>query len=134
MTDQRHHVRHPRRRGPAAQPRARDPAQDERCAALPRFTCYRRCTGRILRAEGEVEAFGAALKPHQLAAGEDGLTVLSRAVSEHNLLSASKLYNNITVAELGALLGVGRDRAERTAAKMISEGGWRAPSTRWTAW
>ena len=59
---------------------------------------------------------------HQLAAGDDGLTVLSRAVSEHNLLSASKLYNNISVAELGALLGVGRDRAERTAAKMISEG------------
>ena len=76
--------------------------------------------GGILRAE-EVAAFGAALKAHQLAAGDDGLTVLSRAVSEHNLLSASKLYNNISVAELGALLGVGRDRAERTAAKMISE-------------
>jgi COP9 signalosome complex subunit 4 len=43
-------------------------------------------------------------------------------VSEHNLLSASKLYNNISIAELGALLGVGSDRAERTAAKMISEG------------
>jgi COP9 signalosome complex subunit 4 len=76
---------------------------------------------RILRAE-EVAAFGAALKPHQLAVGDDGLTVLSRAVSEHNLLSASKLYNNISVTELGALLGVGSDRAERTAAKMISEG------------
>ena len=63
-----------------------------------------------------------ALKPHQLAVGDDGLTVLSRAVSEHNLLSASKLYNNISLMELGTLLGVGADRAELTAAKMISEG------------
>ena len=60
-------------------------------------------------------------KPHQLAAGEDGLTVLARSVSEHNLLSASKLYNNITVEQLGQLLGVGSDIAEETAAKMISE-------------
>ena len=48
--------------------------------------------------------------------------MLARAASEHNLLSASKLYNNISIEELGQLLGVGSDRAERTAAKMISEG------------
>ena len=96
--------------------------KDERCASVPAFGMLQKVyLERILRAE-EVAAFGAALKPHQLAVGDDGLTVLSRAVSEHNLLSASKLYNNISVAELGALLGVGSDRAERTAAKMISEG------------
>ena len=96
--------------------------KDERCASVPAFGMLQKVyLERILRAE-EVSAFGAALKPHQLAVGDDGLTVLSRAVSEHNLLSASKLYNNISVTELGALLGVGSDRAERTAAKMISEG------------
>ena len=96
--------------------------KDERCASVPAFGMLQKVyLERILRAE-EVSAFGAALKPHQLAVGDDGLTVLSRAVSEHNLLSASKLYNNISVAELGELLGVGSDRAERTAAKMISEG------------
>jgi len=31
---------------------------------------------------------------------------LDRAVIEHNLLSASKLYNNITFEELGALLEI----------------------------
>ena len=96
--------------------------KDERCASVPAFGMLQKVyLERILRAE-EVAAFGAALKPHQLAVGDDGLTVLSRAVSEHNLMSASKLYNNISVTELGALLGVGSDRAERTAAKMISEG------------
>lgn len=96
--------------------------KDERCASIPVFSMLQKVyLERILRAE-EVDAFGAGLKPHQLAVGDDGLTVLSRAVSEHNLLSASKLYNNISVTELGQLLGVGSDRAERTAAKMITEG------------
>jgi COP9 signalosome complex subunit 4 len=96
--------------------------KDERCTRIPNFSMLHKVyLERILRV-AEVDAFGATLKPHQLVVGDDGLTVLSRAVSEHNLLSASKLYNNITIEELGMLLGVGGDRAERTAAKMISEG------------
>ena len=35
-----------------------------------------------------------------------GSSILDRAVVEHNLLSASKLYNNITFQELGALLEI----------------------------
>lgn len=35
-----------------------------------------------------------------------GSSILDRAVIEHNLLSASKLYNNITFEELGALLEI----------------------------
>lgn len=46
---------------------------------------------------GEVDAFAATLKAHQMALLPDGSTVLSKAVMQHNLLSASKLYNNITV-------------------------------------
>jgi COP9 signalosome complex subunit 4 len=45
----------------------------------------------------EVEAFSSTLKPHQMALLPDGSTVLSKAVMQHNLLSASKLYNNISV-------------------------------------
>lgn len=47
--------------------------------------------------------------------------MLERAVIEHNLLSASKLYKNITFGELGALLAIDADRAERMASKMIGE-------------
>ena len=35
-----------------------------------------------------------------------GSTILDRAVIEHNLLSASKLYNNISFEELGSLLEI----------------------------
>ena len=47
---------------------------------------------------------------------------MERAVTEHNLLAASKLYNNITFSELGALLEVDPLRAEKIASQMITEG------------
>lgn len=46
----------------------------------------------------EVETFASSLQPHQMAKLPDGTTVLAKAVMQHNLLSASKLYNNISVA------------------------------------
>jgi hypothetical protein len=91
--------------------------KDERCAALPTYTMLSKVyLGRILRPEA-VQAFAAELKPHQLAVGGDGLTVLDRSVIEHNLAAASKLYNNINLGELGTLL-VRRNRASaRTRAQ-----------------
>ena len=41
-----------------------------------------------------------------IAVFASGSSILDRAVVEHNLLSASKLYNNITFQELGALLEI----------------------------
>ncbi|CAI7787558.1 unnamed protein product [Closterium sp. NIES-54] len=75
---------------------------------------------RILRSP-EVESFAKELKPHQKAVLPGGSTVLDRAVIEHNLLSASKLYTNISFEELGALLGIAPHTAEKVAARMISE-------------
>ena len=96
--------------------------KDERCARLPVFSLLEKVyLERILQTD-EVQVFSANLKPHQLGGeGEDGMSILSRAVIEHNLLSASKLYNNIAVTELGQLLGVDPQLAEETAAKMIGE-------------
>ena len=42
-----------------------------------------------------------------------GSSILDRAVIEHNLLSASKLYNNITFEELGALLEIPPPKVSR---------------------
>lgn len=42
-----------------------------------------------------------------------GSTILDRAVVEHNLLSASKLYTNITFAELGSLLEIPASKVRR---------------------
>lgn len=78
--------------------------KDERCAGLPEYTILKKvCLERLLKPE-EVAQFAAGLQTHQLAVGSDGLTVLQRAVIEHNLLSASKLYKSIRIDDLGALL------------------------------
>lgn len=51
-----------------------------------------------------------------------GSTILNRAIIEHNLLSASKLYKNMKIEELGRLLGIEPIKAEKIAGQMISEG------------
>jgi COP9 signalosome complex subunit 4 len=75
-----------------------------------------------LLTQKEVDEFAARLRPHQVARLSDGTTVLTKAVIEHNLLGASKLYNNIGVEELGVLLGLDADKAEEYAARMIEQG------------
>ncbi|CAI5492372.1 unnamed protein product [Closterium sp. Naga37s-1] len=95
--------------------------KDERCSKLKIYPILQKVyLERILRSP-EVEAFAKELKPHQKAVLPGGSTVLDRAVIEHNLLSASKLYTNISFEELGALLGIAPHTAEKVAARMISE-------------
>uniref|UniRef100_A0A7S1C7T8 COP9 signalosome complex subunit 4 n=1 Tax=Bicosoecida sp. CB-2014 TaxID=1486930 RepID=A0A7S1C7T8_9STRA len=79
---------------------------------------------RLLRWEegGALVRFEAALAEHQKADVGGGLTVLQRAVNEHNMLAASRVYSNVAFAELGTLLGVDAASAEDTASKMIKEG------------
>lgn len=95
--------------------------KDERTSKIEIFQILEKMyLERILR-KGEVERFAKTLRPHQMAMTSDGSNVLERAVMEHNLLSASKLYNNITFAELGSLLEITPERAEKVAASMMSE-------------
>lgn len=96
--------------------------KDERCQQLPTHGILEKMyLDRIIR-KSELEEFAALLQPHQKATTADGSTVLDRAVIEHNLLSASKLYNNITFEELGALLEIPPAKAEKIASQMITEG------------
>jgi hypothetical protein len=43
----------------------------------------------------------------------DGFSLLDRAVMEHNLISTARVYCNISLAELGAVLSLDADRAEK---------------------
>jgi len=95
--------------------------KDERCAKLDIFpTLEKMFLERVLR-KPEVQKFAQGLKEHQIAKLSDGSTVLDRAVMEHNLLSASRIYNNITFDELGALLEIPPAKAEEIAARMMIE-------------
>lgn len=123
--------------------------RDERTAQLSNGKILNKMfLDHILRPE-EVKEFEASLKTHQLAkisqSSNDKLastisqmsetgtstrtgpsTVLDRAVMEHNLLSCSKIYNNITFSGLGALLDLNAGAAETMARKMIEQGRLRA--------
>ncbi|KAI1383057.1 uncharacterized protein F4822DRAFT_422057 [Hypoxylon trugodes] len=96
--------------------------KDERSAGLPEFGMLEKMFFDRLLAPDEVQKFAEGLAPHQLALTADGTTVLARAVVEHNLLGASRLYANIGFDALGELLGLDADRAEDTTARMIEQG------------
>ncbi|PQK10841.1 hypothetical protein BB8028_0002g11600 [Beauveria bassiana] len=96
--------------------------KDDRAPQLAEFGILEKMFLDRLLAPDEVRAFAAALPPHQLATTADGSTVLDRAVVEHNLRGASRLYDNIRFEALGALLGLDAPAAEQTTARMIEQG------------
>jgi COP9 signalosome complex subunit 4 len=110
---------------PAGPSRSRALAQlykDERTSGLEEHGILEKMFLDRLLSAAEVDKFAQGLAPHQLAKTSDGSTVLAKAVVEHNLLSASRLYSNIGFDELGLLLGLDGDKAEDTTAKMIEQG------------
>jgi len=110
---------------PAGPLRARALGQlykDERSASLEEHGILEKMFFDRLLTAAEVSKFAQDLAPHQLAKTADGSTVLAKAVVEHNLLGASRLYANIGFDELGLLLGLDGARAEDTTARMIEQG------------
>ncbi|GAB1605634.1 COP9 signalosome complex subunit 4-like [Argonauta hians] len=96
--------------------------KDERCQRLPAYNILEKMyLDRIIRSN-DLQEFSEMLQQHQKAITADGSTILDRAAIEHNLLSASKLYNNISFTELGALLEIEPAKAEKIASQMITEG------------
>ncbi|MCJ1332290.1 COP9 signalosome complex subunit 4 [Thelotrema lepadinum] len=95
--------------------------KDERAAQLEEFGILEKMFLDRLISPIEVEKFAEKLSSHQLAPTADGSTVLAKAVVEHNLFGASKLYSNLAVAELGLLLGLDAEKAEHYAARMLEQ-------------
>lgn len=96
--------------------------KDERTPQVAEFGILEKMFLDRLLSTVEVTKFADKLAPHQLAQTADGSTVLAKAVIQHNLLSASRLYNNIGVSELGVLLGLDAGKAEEYAAHMLEQG------------
>lgn len=103
--------------------------KDDRASSVGEFSILEKMfLDRLLNAD-EVAAFAKGLAPHQLAVTADGTTVLDKAVIEHNLVAASKLYGNINVDALGVILGLqpsgdlsAGEKAEAYAARMVEQG------------
>jgi COP9 signalosome complex subunit 4 len=96
--------------------------KDDRSSQLAEFGILEKIFLDRLLSPAEVNKFSEGLQPHQLATTADGSTVLAKAVVEHNLLGASKLYSNIRFDALGSLLGLDAEKAEVTTARMIEQG------------
>jgi COP9 signalosome complex subunit 4 len=96
--------------------------KDERSHTLEEYSILEKMFLDRLLTPKEVAKFAESLAPHQLARTSDGSTVLAKAVVEHNLRGASRLYNNIRFDALGLLLGLDEDKAEETTARMIEQG------------
>lgn len=109
---------------PAGPQRSRTLAKlykDERAPQMEEFGILEKMFLNRLLSPTEVSKFADKLAPHQLAQTADGSTVLAKAVTEHNLLSASQLYENIAISELGSLLGLAPEKAEEYAARMLEQ-------------
>ncbi|KAJ9662457.1 hypothetical protein H2198_001346 [Neophaeococcomyces mojaviensis] len=107
--------------------------KDERSAETQEYGILEKMYLDRLLSKEEVDTFASSLAEHQLAITADGSTVLSKAVVEHNLLAASKLYDNISTTALAVILGLkdskdgtAAERAEDYAARMIEQGRLRA--------
>ena len=96
--------------------------KDERASTLEEYGILEKMFLDRLLSPAEVEKFAKGLAVHQLARTSDGSTVLAKAVVEHNLRGASRLYSNISFDALGLLLGLDGDKAEETTARMIEQG------------
>lgn len=96
--------------------------KDERAVQVEEYGILEKMFLDRLISPNEVAKFADKLAPHQLAPTADGSTVLAKAVIEHNLLGASRLYNNIGVGELGMLLGLDATKSEEYAARMLEQG------------
>ena len=78
-------------------------------------------THQIIRPT-ELVQFEASLAEHQKAIMGDGLTIMDRAVVEHNMIAVSDMYESIYLSELAWILGVTSNKAESIAASMIMDG------------
>eukprot|EP00586_Coscinodiscus_wailesii_P012068 CAMPEP_0172496716 /NCGR_PEP_ID=MMETSP1066-20121228/91714_1 /TAXON_ID=671091 /ORGANISM="Coscinodiscus wailesii, Strain CCMP2513" /LENGTH=389 /DNA_ID=CAMNT_0013269145 /DNA_START=84 /DNA_END=1253 /DNA_ORIENTATION=+ len=103
--------------------------KDERLSqleTLPHFSAHPTILKKMymnqILLKSELTRFESSLAPHQRAIMSDGLTIVERAVIEHNMIAVGKLYATIHFQELGALLGVEATRAETVAARMIVDG------------
>ena len=77
---------------------------------------------QVIKRDNDLVQFEESLADHQKALMSDGLTIMERALIEHNMVAIGQLYSTIYISALGQLLGVSSDRAENIASKMILDG------------
>jgi COP9 signalosome complex subunit 4 len=70
----------------------------------------------------EADAFASSLLPHQKALLASGETVVERAIMQHNVSAAARVYANVRLSSLAARFGSTPEALQTTVGTMISEG------------
>ena len=95
--------------------------KDERTNLLPVFGILESVyLDRMVNKEQRIH-FSSTLEAHQNAVLANNETICDRAFVQHNILAASRFYNNIALEELGNMLFISTEKTEYIAAQMISE-------------
>ncbi|KFD49332.1 hypothetical protein M514_09779 [Trichuris suis] len=98
-------------------------AKDERCEKLPTYLILKKMFLEQIIPHESLEEINNQLEQCFIESkGRKDISNLRNAVIEHNVLSASKVYDNISVNELARLLGTTNDQALLVVARMITEG------------
>uniref|UniRef100_A0A0G4FH25 COP9 signalosome complex subunit 4 n=1 Tax=Chromera velia CCMP2878 TaxID=1169474 RepID=A0A0G4FH25_9ALVE len=95
--------------------------KEDRIRSVPAFEMVKKMYLQRIVTPADLQAFSSTLKEHQVATDKEGVTYLERAVLQHNVLAASRVYKNMRLESFGALLGVEPLKAEKIATKMIRE-------------
>ena len=95
--------------------------RDERSKNLKNYQVLEKMHKNMILSKKDQDDFSKQLADHHQATLAGGLTVLQKAVYEHNMLAAAQLYKNIKIEELAKLLGVTQIQAEDLARIMIQE-------------
>merc|ERR1712154_375281 len=95
--------------------------RDERSKNLKNYKVLEKMHKNRILSKKNQDDFAKQLSDHHQAQLAGGLTVLQKAVYEHNMLAAAQLYKNIRIEELSKLLGVSETQAEDLARVMIQE-------------
>lgn len=95
--------------------------RDERSKNLKNYKVLEKMHKNMILSKKDQDDFSKQLSDHHQARLAGGLTVLQKAVYEHNMLAAAQLYKNIRIEQLAKLLGVTLIQAEDLARIMIQE-------------
>ena len=96
--------------------------KDERTRNLENFEILEWMFNERVIKKSLRESFEASLEEHQKATASGGLTVLDKAVLEHNIQVVSNIYQTISFEKLGIFLGISKSNAEKIISDMATEG------------
>uniref|UniRef100_A0A5S6R552 COP9 signalosome complex subunit 4 n=1 Tax=Trichuris muris TaxID=70415 RepID=A0A5S6R552_TRIMR len=98
-------------------------AKDERCEQLSTYLILKKMFLEQIIPHESLEEINSQLEESfSESKGRKDMTNLRNAVIEHNVLSASKVYDTISVDELGRLLGTTKEQALLVVSRMITQG------------